>query len=79
MPKVQLPVRIEKEDLEKLRDFAKSEGLILSLYVDMIVKDHIEQKNKIDVCPKCNYKLHPSGQCVNKDCDKLKEITNAKY
>lgn len=47
MEKVQLPVRIEKDDLNELRELAKAENRSLSNYVDTVLKTHIAlQKQK---------------------------------
>lgn len=55
MAKVQLPVRIEKTDLELLKKYAEEDNRPLSNYVDTILKNQIalekqkrgEKNNKI--------------------------------
>ena len=46
MEKIQLPVRIEKEDLNELKDLAKAENRSLSNYVDTVLKTHIALKKQ---------------------------------
>lgn len=41
MAKVQLPVRIESEDLELLKQYAKDDNRPLSNYVDTVLKTQI--------------------------------------
>lgn len=41
MSKVQLPVRIESEDLELLKQYAKDDNRPLSNYVDTVLKNQI--------------------------------------
>lgn len=49
MEKVQLPVRIEKDDLNELRELAKAENRSLSNYVDTVLKTQIAlEKQKRD-------------------------------
>jgi hypothetical protein len=44
MPKIQLPVRIEEEQLNELKKLAKAENRSLSNYVDTLIKDHVKSK-----------------------------------
>ena len=46
MGKVQLPVRIEEDDLNQLRFLAKAENRSLSNYVDTVLKSHIALKKQ---------------------------------
>lgn len=49
MSKVQLPVRIEQEDLNTLKELAKQDNRPLSNYVDTVLKTHIAlEKQKRD-------------------------------
>lgn len=46
MSKVQLPTRVEQEDLDCLTQFAKEDGRPLSNYVRKILQDHIVLKKQ---------------------------------
>lgn len=49
MAKIQLPVRIEENELSELKRLAKLENRSLSNYVDTMIKNHIaleKQKGK---------------------------------
>ena len=45
MTKIQLPVRIEQEDLNILKKLADLDNRPLSNYVDTVLKSHIAFKN----------------------------------
>lgn len=45
MAKVQLPVRIEEDQINKLKKLADDENRSLSNYVDTLIKDHIKSKS----------------------------------
>lgn len=46
MKKIQLPVRIEQEDLNTLKEFAQQDNRPLSNYVDTVLKIHIADRQK---------------------------------
>lgn len=46
MAKIQLPVRIEKEQLNELKELAKADNRTLSNYVDTMIKNHIADRQK---------------------------------
>lgn len=46
MAKVQLPVRIEQDDLKTLKELAEQDNRPLSNYVDTLLKNHIALKKQ---------------------------------
>jgi len=46
MAKIQLPVRIEEEQLNELKELAKADNRTLSNYVDTMIKNHIADRQK---------------------------------
>ena len=46
MPKVHLPVRVEKKALERLKVLSKQDNRTLSGYVNNVLKKHIESKEE---------------------------------
>ena len=70
--------KIEKEKLFALRvKFKEETGFSCNVndgeYTDWLEKEAIKNNGDIasvsvSVCPKCEYKLHSSGQCVNQFC-----------
>lgn len=46
MAKIQLPVRIEENELSELKRLAKLENRSLSNYVDTMIKNHIADRQK---------------------------------
>lgn len=46
MTKIQLPVRIEEEQLNELKELAKADNRTLSNYVDTMIKNHIADRQK---------------------------------
>lgn len=72
---------ITEEELEEMmyKAFVEAEAEVGSYAYNIIIKSLHKSLNQVknngvldDVmvtdCPKCNYKLHPSGQCVNQLC-----------
>jgi hypothetical protein len=47
MAKIQLPVRIEEEQLNELKELAKADNRTLSNYVDTMIKNHIADRQKM--------------------------------
>lgn len=47
MAKIQLPVRIEEEQLNELKELAKADNRTLSNYVDTMIKNHIAYRQKM--------------------------------
>ena len=46
MAKIQLPVRIEQDDLNTLKELAEQDNRPLSNYVDTVLKNHIALKKQ---------------------------------
>lgn len=49
MTKIHLPVRVEKEVLEQIKNLAKQDNRTVSGYVNNVLTDHIKEGYDVDI------------------------------
>lgn len=77
MARVQLPVRIEGEDLELLKQYAKADNRPLSNYVDTVLKNQIalEKQKRGEKTIKAGKQHEPNNEAQNQPCN-IYDVSN---